>query len=43
MHQWSLEELELKVELFKEGMNFSDDSFLVFGMYIEGANFNLNT
>ena len=36
-HQWSLDELELTASISSEGVQVSEDSFLVTGMSVEGA------
>lgn len=38
-NKWSLEELDLRVEIY-EGQEVDDDSFLVTGMIISGANWD---
>lgn len=42
-HTWSLEELELKAQLYVPNTEVSDDSFLVYGMHIEGAQWDIAT
>jgi len=41
-NKWSLEELDLEVEIY-ENEDVDDDSFLVSGMIITGANWNRQT
>jgi len=41
-NKWSLEELDLQVEIY-EGEDVDDDSFLITGMIMSGANWNKNT
>jgi len=41
-NKWSLEELDLEVEIY-ENQEVDDDSFLITGMIITGANWNRGT